>query len=79
MHITAFSSGVALFLPRIASGTGADQLMSKVSTLATQALALIYLNDHLFRIDPARLIYLVGEGQYDGYDYLAALLLYAPA
>lgn len=61
----------------VAQGIINDQLMSKVSTPATQALALIYLNDHLFRIDPARLIYLVGESQYEEYDYLAALLLYA--
>lgn len=53
----------------------ADQLPAQLRSPTAQVLAFIKLNDHLFSADPTRLIFLVGESQYDEYDYLAALVL----
>ncbi|MBC7204305.1 MAG: hypothetical protein H5U29_12450 [Pusillimonas sp.] len=52
-----------------------EKLPEKLHSPATQVLAFIKLNDHLFSSDPAHLIVLVGESQYDEYDYLAAAIL----
>lgn len=52
-----------------------DQLIKQLQSPAAQLLAFIKLNDHLFTSDPANLIVLIGESQYDEYDYLAAAIL----
>ena len=53
----------------------AEDLPSNLKTPVQEIAAFIQLNDHLFETDPASLIVLVGEDQYDEYDYLAAQML----